>query len=60
MSPMEYHMNKIETNKNLEDLKHKLVALDGIMQEGFKRIFFHDTEDPISERPKEAQPLHLR
>jgi len=57
---MKCNMNKIETNKNLEDLKHKLVALDGIMQEGFKRIFLQDTEDPISERPKETQPLHLR
>ena len=55
MSPMEYHMNKIETNKNLEDLKHKLVALDGIMQEGFKSFCLHDTDDPISESNSELK-----
>jgi len=60
MSPMEYHINKIETNKNLADLKHKLVALDGIMQAEFKTTYLHDTDYPISERQKETQPLHIR
>ncbi|MGZ2370299.1 hypothetical protein ACXR6G_10965 [Ancylomarina sp. YFZ004] len=46
---MEFNVNKMETNKDLTDLKHKLIALDGIMQEGFKSIFLHDSDDSISE-----------
>ncbi len=52
---MEYQMNNIETNKNLADLKHKLIALDGIMQEGFKSIFLNDTDDSISESNSELK-----
>jgi len=46
---MEFNVNKMETNKDLTDLKHKLAALDGIMQAGFNSICLHDTDEPISE-----------
>jgi hypothetical protein len=60
MIPMEYQMNKIEANKNLADLKHKLVALDGIMQAGFKLTNLYETDYPISARQKETQALNIR
>ncbi|MBI9035229.1 MAG: hypothetical protein JEZ03_12230 [Bacteroidales bacterium] len=46
---MECNVNKIDTNKDLADLKHKLVALDGIMQAGIKTKFLHDNDAPISD-----------
>lgn len=45
----------METNKDLTDLKHKLAALDGIMQAGFKSICLHETDDPISENNSELK-----
>lgn len=52
---MEFNVNKMETNKDLTDLKHKLAALDGIMQAGFKLNYLHDTDDPISENNNELK-----
>jgi len=52
---MEYHINKVETNKNLADLKHKLAALDGIMQAGSRSICPHDTDAPINESNSELK-----
>lgn len=57
---MEHYMNKIEKHQNLADLKHKLVALDGLMQDGFKGIFLHDLDEASSELPKETQTLNIR
>ena len=45
----------METNKDLADLKHKLAALDGIMQAGFSTIYLHDNDDPISESNSELK-----
>ena len=52
---MEFNLNKMETNKDLTDLKHKLAALDGIMQAGFKSIYLHDIDDQISESNSELK-----
>lgn len=60
MNSMEPYMNKIETIKNLADIKHKLVALDGIMQDGFKRIFLDDADASTNETSRETQGLNIR
>lgn len=52
---MEFNVNKMETNKDLTDLKHKLAALDGIMQAGFKSNFLHDIDDTIGESTNELK-----
>jgi hypothetical protein len=52
---MEFNVNKMETNKDLTDLKHKLAALDGIMQAGFKSIWLHDSDAPIGESNSELK-----
>lgn len=52
---MEFNENKMETNKNLADLKHKLAALDGIMQVGFTTIHPHDNDDPIRDSNSELK-----
>ena len=41
---MEFNVTKMETSKDLMDLKHKLAALDGIMQVELKSIYSHDTD----------------
>ena len=46
---MEFNVNKMEMNKDLTDLKHKLAALDGIMQAGFQSSSLPDTDYPISD-----------
>ena len=52
---MEFNVNKMESNKDLTDLKHKLAALDGIMQAGFKSNWLPDSDDPISESNNELK-----
>lgn len=52
---MEFNVNKMETNKDLADLKHKLAALDGIMQAGFTSIYLHDNVAPINESNSELK-----
>lgn len=60
MNSMEHHINKIESIKNLAALKHKLAALDGIMQDGFKRIFLDDADASTNETQEESRGLNIR
>ena len=55
MSLMEFNVNKMETNKDLTNLKHKLAALDGIMQAGLQSISLHDADCPISDGNSELK-----
>lgn len=52
---MEFNVNKMETNTDLTDLKHKLAALDGIMQAGFKSICLNNTDEPIGKSTSELK-----
>ena len=52
---MEFNVNKMETNKDLMDLKHKLAALDGIMQVELKSIYSHDNDYSNRENNRELK-----